>query len=173
MGLGPAISAWFAAAFPKLSALEIDAQAESTSLSTACSEPPTYGTATPCSEPLIGEHRGAGEQSAARPSAADGSASNRLSSSRSSIRRLGVSGPRPSGALGLAMAVVYPASLGLDEGLADLLIKGWAGMLSQPDPSHPVLYISIVAWCLSAFASALWWMRKVFARCALMGSDGR
>jgi len=62
------------------------------------------------------------------------------------------------------MAVVYPASLGLDEGLADLLIKGWAGMLSQPDPSHPVLYISIVAWCLSAFASALWWMRKVFAR---------
>ena len=68
------------------------------------------------------------------------------------------------------MALVYPASLGMDEGIADLLIKGWSAMLAVCNGptgagcTHPVLWIAILGWVVAAFASALWWMRKVFRR---------
>merc|ERR1712146_440950 len=48
--------------------------------------------------------------------------------------------------------------------------KGWAAMFSVCNGptgagcTHPVLFISMGGWALSAFASALWWMRKVFRR---------
>jgi len=75
----------------------------------------------------------------------------------------------PPAGLNQFMAILYPLSLGLDEGVADLLIKGWASMLAVCGDtgegcSHPILYIAIGCWVLSAFASALWWMRRVFAR---------
>lgn len=71
--------------------------------------------------------------------------------------------------LHLVMSVIYPASLGLDEGVADLLIKGWSAMLSVCTStgkgcSSLILWISIVFWVISAFASAFWWMPKVFGR---------
>ena len=58
------------------------------------------------------------------------------------------------------MAIVYPGSLGLDEAVADLLIRAWSSMLSLCSTDgcgHPILYVSIGAWVLSACASALWW----------------
>lgn len=71
------------------------------------------------------------------------------------------------------MLLVYGCSLGLDEGVADLLLpKGWQAMLSVcNDPlnphlscGHPMIWVTMALWVLSAFASTFWWMRKVFAR---------
>ena len=56
----------------------------------------------------------------------------------------------------------------LDEALADLLIKAWTGVLAKCPEDDTcgawVLWVSVCAWVLSAFASALWWYRKVLAR---------
>ena len=77
---------------------------------------------------------------------------------------------QPPRRLDALMAVVYPCSLGLDEGVADLLIKGWSAMLAQCSGpqhlgcSHPILWTSMLGWVLAAFGSAFWWMRKVFRR---------
>ena len=83
-----------------------------------------------------------------------------------------VAGKTPSLRLGRLMALVYPASMGLDEGVADLLIaKGWQAMLSVCNDgcrdvscAHWILWTALVLWVLAAFASALFWMRKVFGR---------
>jgi len=74
----------------------------------------------------------------------------------------------PSRWLEGVMAVVYAGSLGLDEALADLLIKAWSGILAtcpKDGGCHAwILFVAIGVWVLSAFASALWWYRKVLAR---------
>ena len=67
-----------------------------------------------------------------------------------------------------AMALVYAGSLGLDEALADLLIKAWTGILAlcgdDGTCGRPILWVSVALWVASAFASAFWWYRKVLAR---------
>jgi len=71
------------------------------------------------------------------------------------------------------MLLVFAGSLGLDEGIADLLLpKGFQPMLAMCNDAanphlscgHPMIWIAVVLWVLSAFASTFWWMRKVFAR---------
>lgn len=66
------------------------------------------------------------------------------------------------------MALVYAGSLGLDEALADLLIKSWTGILALCGEDGScgawILWVSLAAWVVSAFASALWWYRKVLRR---------
>ena len=75
--------------------------------------------------------------------------------------------------LDLLMLLVYGGSLGLDEGIADLLLpKGFQPMLAMcnddahPELScgHPMIWVAVVLWVLSAFASVFWWMRKVYSR---------
>lgn len=81
--------------------------------------------------------------------------------------------PMAPASLDRLMLLVYACSLGLDEGVADLLLpKGWQAMLAvcnnpanpQHSCAHPMIWITMGLWVLSAFASTFWWMRKVFAR---------
>ena len=85
-----------------------------------------------------------------------------------SVSRSSVDGEK-QGWLHRTMALVYPASLGLDEGVADLLIKGWTAMLTVCTSTgegcaSAALWVSVVVWTVSAFASAFWWMPRVFRR---------
>merc|ERR1712107_916596 len=51
---------------------------------------------------------------------------------------------------------------GLDEALADLLIKGWTAMLGHTSSfSSPIFYIAVLLWILASFGSAFWFMRVV------------
>jgi hypothetical protein len=81
--------------------------------------------------------------------------------------------PRASATMERMMLLVFAASLGLDEGIADLLLpKGWQAMLTVcNDPAnthlscgHPMIWIAMALWILSAFSSTFFWMRKVYAR---------
>ncbi|KAL1504123.1 hypothetical protein AB1Y20_010533 [Prymnesium parvum] len=68
------------------------------------------------------------------------------------------------------MAVAYPASLGIDEAFADLLIKGWSSMLLVCNSKcascerWDVVYSTMVLWVFVAHISSLWWMPVVFRR---------
>ena len=74
------------------------------------------------------------------------------------------------------MALVYPASLGLDESLADLLIRAWTAMLGTCTGGLcdatgrvamcdvPVVYVSIGLWVLLSFGCSLIWMPVVYRR---------
>ena len=74
------------------------------------------------------------------------------------------------------MALVYPASLGFDESLADLLIRAWTAMLGACtgrlcDLSGaaamcdvPVVYATIGFWTLLAWGGSLLWMPVVYKR---------
>ena len=74
------------------------------------------------------------------------------------------------------MALVYPASLGLDESLADLLIRCWTAMLGTCTGGLcdatgrvamcdvPVVYVSIGMWVLLSFGGSLIWMPVVYRR---------
>lgn len=72
------------------------------------------------------------------------------------------------------MCLVYPGSLGVDEGIAHLTMKASMSMLEtcrqaaaserQEDQCiSPVLYIYIVMWVTASLAT-LWWLRRVFHR---------
>lgn len=78
---------------------------------------------------------------------------------------------RPSSRLDAIMAVVYPGGLGLDEALADLLIRAWTAMLAActggrgcADCGVPVVYVSIGLWVLLSFGGSLLWMPIVYKR---------
>ena len=74
------------------------------------------------------------------------------------------------------MAVVYPASLGFDESLADLLIRAWTAMLGActgglcdgsgraATCDSGVVYASIAFWVLLSFGGSLIWMPSVYQR---------
>ena len=78
--------------------------------------------------------------------------------------------------LQLFIVFVYPLSLGVDEGLADLLIKGWSSMLQTcgddcgakcsncSSGDAWILWVFIALWCVTAFGSALFFMPIVFRR---------
>ncbi|KAJ1640629.1 hypothetical protein T492DRAFT_927230 [Pavlovales sp. CCMP2436] len=65
------------------------------------------------------------------------------------------------------MAVLAPASLGLDEGIAHLTMKGWIGMVDScrdvGECQRPIIYIFILVWAVSSVAT-LWWLRTVFRK---------
>jgi len=62
------------------------------------------------------------------------------------------------------MSLVYPGSLGLDEGIAHLTMKGSMAMLADCGLcQHWVLYFFLVLWISSSVATA-WWLKVVFAR---------
>lgn len=74
----------------------------------------------------------------------------------------------PPAWLDRAMSVVYPASLGMDEGIAHLAMKGSMSMLascgaSDVDCAHPSLYIFVAFWIVCSCATA-WWLKVVFER---------
>ena len=79
--------------------------------------------------------------------------------------------PLPPLWLQRCMAVLYPASLGLDESLADALIRAWTAMLLRCSTSpecascdNAVVYVTVIAWVIAAHVSSLWWMPIVFRR---------
>ena len=65
-------------------------------------------------------------------------------------------GADPARWMARMMVLIYAGSLGLDEALADLLIKAWSGILATCAETHScstwVLWVSITLWLLSAFA---------------------
>lgn len=71
---------------------------------------------------------------------------------------------RPSKRLDAFMSLVYPGSLGLDEGIAHLTMKGTMAMLSDCGLcQHWSFYLFLVLWISSSVATA-WWLKVVFAR---------
>lgn len=65
------------------------------------------------------------------------------------------------------MAVVYPASLGLDEAIAHLTMKAAVSMVSGcvggATCGAAVVWVFAVVW-IGASLATLWWLRNVFAR---------
>jgi len=66
------------------------------------------------------------------------------------------------------MSVVYPASLGLDEGICHLTMKGAISMLSlcgsgEGTCNHWALYAGTFLW-VSASVATVWWLKIVFER---------
>jgi hypothetical protein len=81
---------------------------------------------------------------------------------------LGESASRPPpAALERAMAIIYPASLGLDEAIAHLGLRCMNAMLASGCESggcaNPVFGIVIVLWVVSSVATVVW-LRIVFKR---------
>jgi len=65
------------------------------------------------------------------------------------------------------MALIYPGSLGLDEGVAHLSMKAFMALIWQCGKTgtcgEPIIYIMFGLWSVTSLAT-LWWMRTVFKR---------
>jgi len=65
------------------------------------------------------------------------------------------------------MVVIYPGSLGLDEGVAHLSMKAFMSLFAQCATTDtcgaPILWLMVLLWLISSLAT-LWWMRTVFKR---------
>jgi len=65
------------------------------------------------------------------------------------------------------MAIIYPGSLGLDEGIAHLSMKAFMSLLSQCGATgtcgEAIIWLMVLLWLLTSLAT-LWWMRTVFKR---------
>ena len=63
------------------------------------------------------------------------------------------------------MEVVYPASLGIDEGIAHLSMRAFMSMFAECGLTcnHWTFYMSLVLWASSGLATLIW-LRIVFAR---------
>lgn len=74
---------------------------------------------------------------------------------------------RPPPRLNAVMAVVYPASLGLDEAIAHLTMKAAVPMVGGcfrgASCAAAVVWVFAAAWVAASLAT-LWWLRTVFAR---------
>lgn len=65
------------------------------------------------------------------------------------------------------MGLVYPGSLGIDEGIAHLTMKAVLSMLDTCGAAQQcdmgIIYIFVIVW-VSASVGTLWWLRRVFSR---------
>lgn len=65
------------------------------------------------------------------------------------------------------MSVVYPGSLGLDEGIGHLAMKAFMALLAtcgqHDECGEPILWGMILIWLFSSLAT-LWWLQNVFRR---------
>jgi len=65
------------------------------------------------------------------------------------------------------MGVLYPGSLGMDEGIAHLTMKATLSMLDtcggEAQCDLFIIYVFMVVWVVASIAT-LWWLRRVFAR---------
>jgi len=65
------------------------------------------------------------------------------------------------------MALIYPGSLGLDEGVAHLSMKAFMALFSQCGVTgtcgEPIIWLMVLLWLVTSLAT-LWWMRTVFKR---------
>lgn len=65
------------------------------------------------------------------------------------------------------MGVVYPGSLGLDEGIGHLAMKAFMALLSTCGDNNEcgaaILWVMIILWVVSSLAT-LWWLQTVFRR---------
>lgn len=65
------------------------------------------------------------------------------------------------------MSLVYPVSLGIDEGIAHLTMKASVGMIDTCSDAgecrHPIMFVFIAIWVIASLAT-LWWLRRVFSR---------
>jgi len=65
------------------------------------------------------------------------------------------------------MALIYPGSLGLDEGVAHLSMKAFMALFSQCGNTdtcgEAIIWLMVLLWLLTSLAT-LWWMRTVFKR---------
>merc|ERR1719419_2023133 len=65
------------------------------------------------------------------------------------------------------MGVVYPGSLGLDEGIGHLAMKAFMALLStcgdKNECGAAILWGMIMLWLVSSLAT-LWWLQTVFRR---------
>jgi len=74
------------------------------------------------------------------------------------------SSKKPPRRLDQLMSVVYPGSLGLDEGIAHLTMKGTLAMLSDCGLcNHWAFYLFLALW-ISASVATAGWLKVVFAR---------
>ena len=77
---------------------------------------------------------------------------------------------KPPKWLDAIMAVAYPASLGLDEALADLCVRAYSSMLTTcGDPgvscfTEWVMYMGVLVGTAAGVMSAIFWMPYVFRR---------
>jgi len=69
--------------------------------------------------------------------------------------------------LNRCMALIYPGSLGLDEGVAHLSMKAFMALFSQCGMTgtcgEPIIWLMVLLWLVTSLAT-LWWMRTVFKR---------
>lgn len=83
----------------------------------------------------------------------------------SSDKRSSIEGPPEW--LDRAMCVLYPGSLGLDEGLAHLSMKATLSMLDTCEQANQcnmvIIYMYMMVWSITSIAT-LWWLRRVFTR---------
>jgi len=74
---------------------------------------------------------------------------------------------RPPPMLDRFMSLVYPLSLGLDEGICHLTMKSAISMIancSDPDQcGYAIMYGFTIVWVVASLAT-VWWLRVVFAR---------
>jgi len=77
---------------------------------------------------------------------------------------------RPPPWLDAVMRILYPASLGLDEGIAHLTMKASLAMFGSclndigiEQCNHWAVYVSVFAWVGSSMAT-LWWLQIVYRR---------
>merc|ERR1740138_325890 len=62
------------------------------------------------------------------------------------------------------MSLIYPGSLGLDEGIAHLTMKGALAMFAECNAcSNGVFWLFVALWMTSSVATS-WWLKVVFAR---------
>jgi len=61
------------------------------------------------------------------------------------------------------MGVVYPGSLGLDEGIGHLAMKSFTALLAGGEFDQGITWGMIVMWAVSSLAT-LWWLQTVFRR---------
>jgi hypothetical protein len=65
------------------------------------------------------------------------------------------------------MLVIYPGSLGLDEGIAHLSMKAFMSLFAQCGSAgtcgKPIIWLMVLSWLISSLAT-LWWLRTVFKR---------
>jgi len=73
----------------------------------------------------------------------------------------------PPAWLDRVMSVVYPGSLGLDEGICHLTMKACVSMLDTcgkaGECGRPTMWVFMLVW-IGASVATLWWLRRVFTR---------
>jgi NADH:ubiquinone oxidoreductase subunit 6 (subunit J) len=87
--------------------------------------------------------------------------------SESEVTSLSVPISSPPLWLDRVMSVLYPGSLGMDEGICHLTMKASVSMIDTcggvNECGRPTMWVFMVVWVIGSVAT-LWWLRRVFTR---------